>query len=151
MALMEKPDFCSIAEYKQAFEERLKEGDLSDEELLNLYLRVHGHHEALRVPALVTKRVRRNIGSVGVFVTLLNEDLKPCTRSIPGVMDQRGVWNTADRDSNIQVRSGGVTRQTNDGVFRNYDGLGLDFLLPEQELTLAHGAASSDQSTFLPA
>lgn len=90
MALMEKPDFCSIAEYKQAFEERLKEGDLSDEELLNLYLRVHGHHEALRVPALVTKRVRRNIGSVGVFVTLLNEDLKPCTRSIPGVMDQRG-------------------------------------------------------------
>lgn len=134
MAQLDRHGECEYAEYAMAYTERLLAGQLSEGEILTLYLRIEHRNEAYKAPVQI-RSLGRDLGALGLDVSILDEDLKPI-RGFDNrtgiIMD--GVWNETSPTNRLTYSdgNGGSTPMT-DGVFRPYDD-GLDLRLFEEEL-----------------
>lgn len=148
MAQLDRPGKCEFAEYQRAFQERLVAGQLTDGEILTLYLRLDKRFDALKTPSQV-RTVGQDLSSLAVEVTVLDEDLKPLrdVRPCPGYMVD-GVWNASnDSDGFYLTAAHGARIPTNNGVFRPYDD-GLNLRLFEEELVGVGARVAQDVGSF---
>ncbi|NCU38782.1 hypothetical protein EOL96_07075 [Candidatus Saccharibacteria bacterium] len=153
MPQIEQPGFCSYAEYKQALDNNLKAGDLTDNEIVTIYLRVRDSFNAVKSPIQVKTDVPQNLGNLSVAVVLLDKELKPIQQgqSFMGNMNERGIWNPATIDDCIFVTNGRTKLPTDNGVFKAYDdGVDLEKLF-ERELVAAHRGPSGALEIRYPA
>ncbi len=148
MAMLDRPNACDFEEYTAAFAQRLKEGYLTDNEILMLYLRLERRQEAIKLPVQVSLSGNK-LGGLAVDVTIVNDDLKrmqgakPC----PGILID-GIWGyTDDTNTFIATDISGRKHTTCDGAFRQYDD-GLDMSLIRKELAFAGADRNLDLGSF---
>lgn len=132
MAHLDGLGFCDFARYKQAYCERLKTHQLSDGEILSIYLRLKQQEEAITNPVQVKfHNTSDKLGSLALIISILDEDLKHTGITNAGYMVD-GVWNSKKPFGLITDPNGKPTELVN-GVFRPYDD-GVDMSVFEKEL-----------------
>lgn len=73
MAQLDRAGLCEFPEYQKAFNERLKAGQLTDGEILMLYLRLERMGMAIKTPAQ-TITFGHNMGKLVVGILLLVDE-----------------------------------------------------------------------------
>ena len=148
MANLEHGGLCNQAEYQRTFNERLKEGDITDAQILMLFLRLKQHAEALKIP-VIARSIPHHIGQFTVEVTAIDEDLQPLRDWTPAEGElANGIWNVNDPANRIYYAEDTHKIPCYDGIFAAYDdGIGMsDF---ERELVGAGALGGmSDLSSF---
>lgn len=124
-------------------------GQLTDGEILMLYLRLERKSMAIKTPVQTTT-VEAAMAGLVLDVSLLNEDLKALNNLPParGVMLE-GVWNVFDTEYSIcfSDETGHVIPGV-DGVFEKYDD-GIDMSGLDRELAGVSARSGLDLSSLL--
>lgn len=123
-------------------------GQLTDGEILMLYLRLGKQLDAMKIPAQV-RTVGQDLSSLAIEVAMVDEDLRLVRgmRPCKGYMVD-GVWNASnDHDRFYCLKPNGADIPMVDGVFRPYDD-GLNLRLDEYELVGASAGSISDVGSF---
>lgn len=134
MAQLDRSGLCELAEYWQVFHERLQADDLTDAEILTLYLRLEKVEMAVKLPVQV-KVKGRHVAGLAVDICLMDEDLKALhDTTCSGIMTD-GVWDAPDKkDGFFCPDQHDRPVYAYNGVFMQYDD-GIDMSLFEGELT----------------
>lgn len=121
MAFIDKPDLCTLAEYEKALRRRMREGELTDGQILNLYMRLAARDlDAFKCPIQV------KVGQLATDIALIAidpEDLRP-NRGVKPIWGDLidGVWNEriGEPCAAVNVERRGLVRGFN-AVFLEYD------------------------------
>lgn len=148
MPQLDRAGLCDITEYQQAYNERLKAGQLTDGQILMVYLRLERMGMAIKSPVQTTT-IEHTMGGLVLDVLVLNEDLKAPKGMTPArgaLVD--GVWNSFDPKECLgYVNEQGKEVASRDGVFGQYDD-GLDMNFFEETFAGAGASTGIDLGSF---